>query len=102
MASVVAIGVGVAAAAFLVSTSDQTHQGMGKLTYSPGTSRTRGDAQIPWGRWSCRSAGEGILQGRLRAQDEPQGGISDSAAEVRINNSDPISWPLLRFAHSDN
>lgn len=83
MSSVVAVGIGVAAAAFFVKLiqafmtkperSDSLHTGPCRASSFPQISRKCN---------GCRSIGENILQRWLRAKDEPERSFIDIAAEV--------------------
>lgn len=84
MATALAVGVGIAATAFLVSSSSPTFEGAIYLTsVETGSRRSGCFPQIS--RWSggCFGAGEGVLQRGLRAKDEPAGSCADIATEVR-------------------
>ena len=83
MATALAVGVGVAAAAFLVRSSLPTSGGAVYLTLlKTGPRRSGRFPQIS--SWSSGrfGAGKGVLQRGLRAKDEPAGSCADTATEV--------------------
>jgi len=82
MASVLVVGTGIAVAAFLVCSNPILHlpHVLG-LTRSPGPSGPRRVAEVPGRR---RRPRQGLLQGRLRAEDEQARGDADTVTEVRF------------------
>ena len=107
MTNVIAVGFGVAVAAFLVSSSPPPSHSS-HLTDSPppqGPRRPRRAAQIPRRRRRTGSAGQSILQGRLRAEDEQARGDVDPAAKVREEESSLnrgfLTTMLLRLWRND-
>lgn len=84
MASAVAIGAGVAVAAFLVSVYGAKSSGLRLLTSFVGPGRTRRISQVPGRR---RSPGQGILQGRIRTQDDKEGSSVDSIIKVSTHSN---------------
>lgn len=83
MATALAIGVGVAATAFLVSSPLTIREGATYLTLmDTGPRRSDCVPQISRRSGGRFSAGKGVLQRGLRAQDEPAGSCADIATEV--------------------
>lgn len=91
MASMLALGGGVAVAAFLVRAAccipsslleptEPNDEPRANMPFFPGTRRTcRMEAIARW----CRRYGQGFLQGRLRVSDDEAGGILDPFSQVR-------------------
>lgn len=83
MATALAVGVGVAAAAFLVRSSLPTSESATCLTLVKTGSRRSGSFPQVSTRGGGRfGAGKGVLQRGLRAKDEQAGSCADTAAQV--------------------
>lgn len=94
MATMIGVGVGVAAAAFFVKPSPSLLVATYLMKTCAGTSWSSSFQEVPW--WSSRRArfGQGLLQRRLRAEDEQEGSVVDIAAQVRF--STPLGMRGLR------